>query len=76
MADTYDEIMSGALSLPAGARAMLAEHLLESLDAPHQKEIDALWAEEVQRRVQELEAGTVELIPGEQVLTTLRSRAR
>jgi len=29
---TYEEIISAALALPPGARAMLAEHLLESLD--------------------------------------------
>jgi len=39
---TYEEIMSAALALPPGSRAMLAEHLLESLDAEDQAQIDAL----------------------------------
>jgi len=42
---TYEEIFSAALSLPPGARAMLAEHLLDSLNGEDQKRIDALWAD-------------------------------
>lgn len=40
----YEEIISAALALPPGARPMLAEHLMESLDADDQQRIDALWA--------------------------------
>ena len=76
MANTYDEIIHAALSLPPGARAMLAEHLLESLDAPDQKEIDAVWAEQAEKRIQEVDEGKVEAIPGEQVLSDLRSRGK
>ena len=71
---TYDDIFSAALALPPGLRAMLAEHLLKSLDAQQQAEIDRLWAEEAERRVQSVEQGTVTLIPGEQVLRELRLR--
>jgi putative addiction module component (TIGR02574 family) len=71
---TYEEIISAALALPAGARAMLAEHLLESLDAEDQRRIDAFWAEEAERRDKEIEDGTVASIPGEEVMTRLRSR--
>jgi putative addiction module component (TIGR02574 family) len=72
--NTYEEIMSAAMALPPGTRAMLAEHLLESLDAESQAEIDALWAEEAERRARELEDGTVKAIPGEEVMNRLRSR--
>jgi putative addiction module component (TIGR02574 family) len=71
---TYEEIMSAALSLPPGARAMLAGHLLESLDAEDQKRIDMLWAEEAERRDKEIEDGSVNAIPGEEVMNRLRSR--
>ena len=57
--------MSAALALPPGTRAMLAEHLMESLDAEDQERIDALWAEEAERRDKEIENGTVTAIPGE-----------
>jgi putative addiction module component (TIGR02574 family) len=72
--NTYDEIISAALSLPPGARAMLAGHLLESLDAEDQKTIDALWAEEAERRDKEIEDGIVTPIPGEEVMDRLRAR--
>jgi putative addiction module component (TIGR02574 family) len=71
---SYEEIMSAALALPSSARAMLAEHLLESLDAEDQERIDALWAEEAERREKEIEDGIVTPIPGEEVMDRLRSR--
>jgi putative addiction module component (TIGR02574 family) len=73
---TYEEIIRAALSLPPGARVTLAEHLLESVDDDDQKRIDALWAEEVERRVKEIEDGTATLIPGEEVMNRLRARYR
>lgn len=76
MAKTYDDIFGEALSLPPGFRAMLAEHLLKSLDAPEQSEIDASWSQQVEKRLQEIEQGNISLIPGEEVLKKLRSRSQ
>jgi putative addiction module component (TIGR02574 family) len=73
---TYEEIISAPLSLPPGTRAMLAEHLLESLDVEDQKSFDALWAEEAERRAKEIEDGVVTPIPGEEVMNRLRARYR
>jgi putative addiction module component (TIGR02574 family) len=74
MAANFDEIMKDALTLPPGARAMLADHLLESLDWEHQKENDAAWAEEAERRMQEIREGKVQTIDGDQVMRELRAR--
>ena len=74
MAANFDDIIKDALSLPPGERAMLADHLLESLDAPNQKEIDAAWAEEAKRRMRELDEGKVESLDGELVMERLRAR--
>ncbi|MBP0018309.1 MAG: addiction module protein [Cyanobacteria bacterium SBLK] len=71
---TYDEIFSAALTLSPNLRAMLAEQLLTSLDAVEQREIDAAWAEEAEKRVLELTEGRVQLISGKQVIQELRSR--
>lgn len=76
MSENFDEILSAALSLPPDIRAMLAEHLLESLDAQDQKRIDALWAEEAERRDKEIEDGVVTPIPGEEAMDRLRVRYR
>jgi putative addiction module component (TIGR02574 family) len=59
---------------------MLAEHLIQSLDAydqidaDDQERIDRFWAEEAERRNQEIEDGIVKAIPGEEVMNRLRSR--
>jgi putative addiction module component (TIGR02574 family) len=74
MSENFDEILSAALSLPPDTRAMLAEHLLESLDAEDQKRIDALWADEAERRDKEIEDGTVTPVPSEGVMNRLRAR--
>lgn len=74
MAANFDDVIKDALSLPPGARAMLADHLLESLDAENQKRIDAIWGEEAERRMQEIRDGKVQPIDGELVMRELRVR--
>ena len=74
MPTDFDEILSLALSLSPGERAMLADHLLSSLDGPNQREIDAAWAEEAERRMREIDEGKGELIDGELVMERLRAR--
>lgn len=44
------KVVNDTLSLPPRSRAKLAEKLLEGLDDPRQKEIDRLWAEEIEDR--------------------------
>jgi putative addiction module component (TIGR02574 family) len=53
---------------------MLAEHLLDSLNGEDQKRIDALWGDEIERRIKEVDDGKVTPIPGDQVMERLRSR--
>jgi putative addiction module component (TIGR02574 family) len=74
MSANFDDILSAALSLSPGARAMLVDQLLESLDDDDQKRIDAIWVEEAERRDKEIEAGVVRPIPGKEVMNRLRSR--
>ena len=76
MSENFDEILSAALSLAPGARAMLAGHLLESLDRENQKRIDAVWTEEAERRMQQIRDGKVDTIDGEHVMRELRERRR
>ena len=76
MSNNFDEVLSAALSLSPGARAMLADHLLESLDAENEKGNEAIWAEEAERRMQEIRDGRVQPIDGELVMRELRARRR
>lgn len=70
----FDKILRAALSLPPVLREMIADHLLASLDGPDQKKIDAAWAEEIERRIREIDEGKVETIDGELVMQKLRQR--
>jgi len=45
------KIVDEALSLPPRSRAKLADKLLDSLNQPRQREIDKLWADEVEDRI-------------------------
>jgi putative addiction module component (TIGR02574 family) len=72
--NTYEEIMNAALALPPGERVLLAEQLMDSLPADDHERIEALWAEEAERRNREIEDGIVKAIPGEEVMNRLRSR--
>ncbi len=53
---------------------MLAEHLLRSLDAVEQAEVDELWQQKAEARIQAIDQGRVIPIDGQQVLRQLRSR--
>jgi putative addiction module component (TIGR02574 family) len=76
MSSSYEDLFEAVLALPASSRAMLAEHLLESLDDPDQKARDAIWAQEAERRAAEIETGRVAELPGEEVMKDLRSRMK
>ncbi|NOT57091.1 MAG: addiction module protein [Deltaproteobacteria bacterium] len=62
------------LKLNSNARARLAERLLQSLETLSDAENEQLWAEEAQRRHQELEAGAVVGRSVEEVFRDARAR--
>ena len=62
------------LSLPCEDRVYLADRLLESLNAPTREDVEQAWAEEAERRIEEIDSGKVETIPGEQVFREIRKR--
>ena len=74
MATTNDRVVEEALSLPADVRLSLVEKLLMSLNLPIDEEIDRLWAEEAERRISQIEAGEVKLVPGEEVFVKIRAK--
>lgn len=60
-----------ALKLTAGERAAFAQMLLASLD--EDAEIEAAWVEEIERRVVDIESGTVQVIPMADALAQVRA---
>ena len=68
MTPDVSDILKKALALPPEARAALAGSLLESLDEhPPDPGVEAAWAEEIARRIEEIDSGKVQLIPYEEV---------
>lgn len=61
------EIEQEALHLSEEERAALAQKLLLSLDVPMAEEIEADWLAEAHRRAREIDEGTVQPIPADEV---------
>lgn len=70
------QIEDEALPLPEDQRAELAQKLLFSLDAPSENEIAEDRRVEARRRARELEDGTVQPIPAEEVRRKARALLR
>ena len=64
---TLETVLQSALSLDVSERAALAEKLLASLDELSEKEVERLWAEEAQRRLDAYRAGRASSAPAEDV---------
>jgi len=60
-------VLADALRLNDQARAELAVELIASLDGPADADTDAAWADEIERRVASIEAGTATLEPWDKV---------
>ncbi|HEY3353480.1 MAG TPA: addiction module protein [Polyangia bacterium] len=76
MTGDESEIERAALELEPRSRAKLAERLLASLDSLSEAEIQALWAEEAERRDAELEAGAEAARPAADVFRDARARLK
>ena len=74
MARDVTELLREASQLPEADRAELAGRLLESLDGEPDEDVEAAWAEEIERRVRQIESGEVKTIPWEDVREKLYAR--
>ncbi|MHB8873261.1 MAG: addiction module protein [Myxococcaceae bacterium] len=63
MAPERESLLSEVLRLPSKDRAAIAAALLRSLDEEdEQRSVEEAWAEEIRRRLAELDAGTAETV--------------
>jgi len=76
MSTTVEDLAEQAMNLPGESRARLADLLVESLDADALTEIDKLWLSEAKRRRDEVRAGKVKTIPGDEALRSVRDSLR
>lgn len=74
MSRTFTDVWKEAAELSDEDRAALAGLLIESLEGEPDPDVEAAWAVEIEKRVAELDAGTVESIPWEQVRQRLLDR--
>jgi putative addiction module component (TIGR02574 family) len=65
------ELFRRASDLPESDRALLPGLLIESLEAEPDEDVEHAWLAEVERRVAELESGSVQTIPWEEVKARL-----
>ena len=57
------ELLEKALKLPVEARAALAGSLIESLNETVDEDAEAAWADEITRRIRELDSGKAKTVP-------------
>ena len=70
---SLEELETEIKQLTLKDRAALAKWIVESLDELSEAEIEALWVEEGERRLDELEQGLVTEIPAQEVLRRARA---
>lgn len=76
MPATIEQILKEALALPDDSRLLLAERLVESVNSSTSPDLEARQLAEVQRRMADVEAGRVELVPGSDALREVREAVR
>ncbi|NLM17454.1 MAG: addiction module protein [Candidatus Riflebacteria bacterium] len=76
MTEATAKLADKLLSLPCEERIYLVDKLLKSLNAPSKEEIAKAWAEESERRIDEIESGKAQTIPGEQVFRDIRKQLK
>ena len=67
MSAQLQAVLDAALQLPESERGELAERLMDTLDETSEEAEEAAWAEELQRRIDEVRSGQAATIPWEVV---------
>jgi putative addiction module component (TIGR02574 family) len=71
---SIEQIKAEAMQLPPEARADLADWLWVSVES--RESVQATWDAEIARRIAEIESGTVESVPGEEVFAHIDKKLR
>lgn len=74
MSISIEQLKAEAMRLPPDARAALADWLLASVETP--ESVRAAWDLEIAKRIAEVEAGAIALIPGEEVFAKIDKKLR
>ena len=71
---TLEKVRSEALRLTEAERADLAHSLVGSLDGPVDKDAESAWDAEIQKRLDEIDAGTAKLVDREEFRRRMKAR--
>jgi putative addiction module component (TIGR02574 family) len=74
MAKDVTALFRDASELSERDRATLAGLLIESLESDAEPDVEAAWSAEIERRVADIDSGTVQAIPWEEVRRRLLDR--
>ena len=72
MSTESHNLLQKALSLPESDRAAIAASLFHSLDTEIDEDADQLWDAEIKRRLVEIDSGSVDLVPWDDVMAKMR----
>ena len=67
MSKVIPSVLADALRLEPEARAELAAELLASLDGPADADAETAWSDEIDRRIEAIDAGHIQLEPWDAV---------
>jgi putative addiction module component (TIGR02574 family) len=71
MSTDAESLYQAAMKLPEDERFLLANRLLETVEDEREPGYEEAWAAEITRRMEEVENGTAEMIPWEEVQAKL-----
>jgi putative addiction module component (TIGR02574 family) len=74
MSPNVEKLFREASDLSEADRAELAGRLLDSLESERDEGVEAAWAEEIERRIRQIDSGEVKTIPWEEVRAKLYAR--
>ena len=74
MTTTVSEFLDAALALPEPDRAELAKRLAASLTGGPRSRLHPAWAAELRRRAHEIDSGSAEAVPLEEVRRRVRAQ--
>jgi hypothetical protein len=70
---TQEEILSAVKTLPEEARLEIVDSILHSI-LPPDPNVDKAWAEVARKRMEEIDRGDVQTVPGAAVLLEAKQR--
>ena len=68
----FDRVAADAMKLPVRERVRLAQQLVSTIDDQSEMEVEELWFNEAERRLEELRTGKVEGIDADEAFRMAR----